>query len=150
MANLSFDKTLKKVKASFLENLRKAIEDKVLDNIDNELDSNGQPFHPLTGFTKKKRKERNTWPGKILNETGKLRKSIKAVKRGDSVSVKSNVSYAQELNDGRSDMQPRKFLDTPSSLDPGTEDSQKLLDKAKEELREGMFEEVEDFIHSNL
>lgn len=100
---------------NFHESLSSSIEKEILNNFDNERDVNGKPFHPLTGTTKEIRRSRGTWPGKILNETGALRNSIKVNAFKRSVLISSSVGYAQELNDGRDNMKKREILEIPDN-----------------------------------
>ena len=129
-----FKKIVRKEYKDYKKNFTTVLKNKVLTNFDNEEDVNGKPFHPLTGTTKKLRREKGTWPGKILNETGKLRKSLKIKTKNEIISIASNVSYAQELNDGREDMKPRKFLEIPDSLSKKGVDRKRLFNEFENKL----------------
>ena len=112
------------------EEIRFKIEKQILNNFDNEKDVDGKPFHPLAGITKQKRRERNTWPGKILNETGNLRSGLKVsyIPATKEWKVQSDADYARELNYGRPDMTARKFLEIPRNW-AGGRDYQQAFNK---------------------
>tara|TARA_R100000152_G_C6781055_1_gene214830 strand:+ start:3696 stop:4145 length:450 start_codon:yes stop_codon:yes gene_type:complete len=126
------------------ERIRSRIERQILNNFDQEKDVDGNPFHPLTGTTKKIRREKGTWPGKILNETGKLRSGLKVsyIPVTKEWKVEANTDYARELNYGRSNMQPRKFLEIPKNW-AGGKDYQREFNKFARNLFERIGKKLE-------
>lgn len=109
--------------------LGSSINKEILKNFDAQKDIDGNNFSPLRDSTVKQKRRAGFGDKPILVRTGKLRKSIKTSIRKKSIKVSSNVSYAQVLNDGRTDMAARPFLKIPEKFEPGTKDSREIFEK---------------------
>jgi len=77
---------------------------------DTKLEPDDLPWAPWAPFTRKQREEKGNVPQGLLWDTGTLLHSIRAQTGLNSVTIGTNVPYADELQYGRRDMPPRPFL----------------------------------------
>ena len=106
----------------------------VLKNMKSGKDVNGDNFAKLTKYTRDERK-RLGYTGPILERTKNLRNSIKYIADTSSMSITSDsLDYGDYLNDGRSDMAPRKILELPNNWKSGGKERDLLYNKTKEKF----------------
>lgn len=72
----------------------------VLKNIETEGSRIGKPWQRLSPQTIKNRQEKGYWPGKILQRTGQLKRSIISSYGEDYAQVSTNLIYAAIQNYG--------------------------------------------------
>ncbi len=72
----------------------------------------GRRWRPLKLATIVARTRIHKWPGRKLQVSGSLKKSVVSVVKGDTVEVGSNLKYAGVMNDGRGPIPARPFLPT--------------------------------------
>lgn len=72
----------------------------VLKNIETEGSRIGKPWQRLSPQTIKNRQEKGYWPGKILQRTGQLKRSIVSGYGEDYAQVSTNIIYAAIQNYG--------------------------------------------------
>jgi len=82
--------------ASIAETMRVA----VLKNFETEGRRLGEPWEPLAHSTIKDRQKKGYWPGKILQRTGQLKRSIVSSYGDDYAQVSTNLIYAGIHNYG--------------------------------------------------
>ena len=133
--------------SSYLSSLAMASEEKILKNFDNEKDVDGEPFEPLKDSTRKERRSKG-YKGShpILKRTKNLRNNIK---------VKANMAtmgfdldppfYADFLNDGRSDMEPRKIVELPDDWNEGGSKRRVIFNKLKVNLENRLIDAINIF-----
>ena len=136
---------LKKNIKEYNKELPSSIQGKILSNFEKEKDINGNDFAELKARTREERLEKGYGVKPILQRTKKLKKSIKTSAIGNSIKVSSNVSYAQELNDGRSNMLPRPFLEIPESFKEGKKDNSKIFNKYLKKIEKELVKAIESF-----
>ena len=113
----------------------------VLKNMKSGKDVNGDNFAKLTKYTRDERK-RLGYTGPILERTKNLRNSIKFIADTSSMSITSDsLDYGDYLNDGRSDMEPRRILEFPKEWDVDGSEMIKSLSKTHERT----MKRLEDF-----
>ena len=105
----------------FLSEVASGAEKQMLSNFDKEKDVDGEPFEPLKDSTRKERKSKGYGGSHpILKRTKNLRNSIKVIADLGAKNVAIDYPfYAEYLNDGRSDMEPRKIIDMPDDWKVG-------------------------------
>lgn len=75
-----------------------------------KMEPDGMPWHSWAPFTREQRELKGNVPQGLLWDTGTLLHSIHAQTGLNSVTIGTEVPYAQELQEGRSDMPPRPFV----------------------------------------
>ena len=133
MAN-NFKDILNKAFNNYLDECAVEIKSQMVKNIEDEKDFKRKGFRALKKSTQEDRVRNNYSPKHpILIRTGGLRDSIRTKTDMDSKSVRisSTLPYADDLNDGthsgwggnhaiNANMPPRRFLEIPKSLEPGS------------------------------
>ena len=100
---------------SHLSNIAVGSKKLILDRFDREKDVDGKNFAKLQPATVKDRKSKG-YGGehKILKRTKDLRNSIEVTPNFKSMNIKiDSIDYGHYLNDGRSNMEPRRIIEFP-------------------------------------
>lgn len=95
--NINLDPVFNKLLANLKERtpLMKQISGIMLDNVHQNFESEGRPhWVSLADQTITDRRNKGYWPGKILQRTGQLLKSVTAKYDNDSAQVGTNKNYA--------------------------------------------------------
>lgn len=71
-------------------------------SVQENFDKEGRPdkWEDLSEFTKRQRRRKGRWPGKILQQTGRLLQSINYRATADRVSLGTSVQYAPLMHFG--------------------------------------------------
>ena len=131
----------------FLSEVASGAEKQMLSNFDKEKDVNGNSFAPLKDSTIKERRSKGyRGANPILKRTKNLRNNIK---------VKANMAtmgfdldppfYADFLNDGRSDMEPRKIVELPDDWNEGGSKRRVIFNKLKDNLENRLIDAINIF-----
>jgi phage gpG-like protein len=95
----------------FLEEVGATFAGIAIDRIENKkADADGKKWAPWAKSTRKARQKEGSAGSGLLLRTGALRDSIRYEVQGQKVSVKTDLSYAQYLQNGTSRMPARPFL----------------------------------------
>ena len=138
-------KILKDTFKEYLSRLAFEIRREIINNFDSEKDVDGDRFKRLKKPTEDSRKSLGFHAKRpILRRTGKLRNSIsvKSNFKSKNVEIISSVKYAKHLNDGRSNMDPRRIIETPKILQPDGAKSQKLIAEFADKLEKRLIKNL--------
>ena len=136
-------KILNEEMSSHLSNIAIGSKELILERFDREEDVDGDDFKELKDSTRKERRSKGYGGAHpILKRTGNLRKSIKVIPSLGSKNVKiESAYYGSYLNDGRSDMEPRRILEFPKEWDVDGSERIKSFSKTHERT----MKRLEDF-----
>ena len=131
--------------SSFLSDVASGATKQMLSNFDKEKDVNGNSFAPLKDSTIKERRSKGyRGANPILKRTKNLRNSIKVIPDMGAKNIAiDSPFYAEYLNDGRSDMEPRTIIEFPDNWDLGGSEDTRALNKTITNLEN----RYEDFIN---
>ena len=121
---------------SYLSNMSIGIQKTILDRFNSEKDVDNKPFASLKQSTKdSRRKKYGETP--ILKRTRNLRNSIKVVPDFDAKNLRiDSLEYGEHLNDGRSNMKPRRIMEFPKEWATGGRERKKSFSKASIRIEE--------------
>ena len=113
-------KILKEEFSSHLSNIAIGAKKLILERFDAEKDVDGNPFAKLQPATVRNRKGS---ANPILKRTSNLRNSIEVAPNFKSMNIKiDSLDYGHHLNDGRSNMKPRRIIEFPKEwIEGGSE-----------------------------
>ena len=150
MASTTLDKLkaiLSEEFSSWLSEVAAGAEKQMLSNFDKEKDVNGNSFAPLKDSTIKERRSKG-YKGShpILKRTKNLRNNIKVEANMATKSFTLDPPfYADFLNDGRSDMEPRKIIELPDDWNEGGSKRRVIFNKLKVNLENRLIDAINIF-----
>jgi phage gpG-like protein len=119
-------------KRKTLEVIKEEMYHDVLDHFEKEMGDNGK-WEKLKDSTIAQRKKKGYWPGKILQQTGTLKRSVTSRVFRDKAIVGTNLEYAEPVN------KIRKFLYlskvSRSDIDVMIKDYYKFKNKLKRGMK---------------
>ena len=132
---------------SFLSDVAVGAEKQMLSNFDKEKDVNGNSFAPLKDSTIKERRSKGyRGANPILKRTKNLRNNIKVEANMATKSFTLDPPfYADFLNDGRSDMEPRKIIELPDDWNEGGSKRRVIFNKLKANLENRLIDAINIF-----
>ena len=133
--------------SSFLSDVASGATKQMLSNFDKEKDVNGEPFEPLKDSTRKERRSKGYGGSHpILKRTKNLRNNIKVEANMATKSFTLDPPfYADFLNDGRSDMEPRKIVELPDDWNEGGSKRRVIFNKLKVNLENRLIDAINIF-----
>ncbi len=131
----------------FLSKVASGAEKQILSNFDKERDINGNPFEPLKDSTRKERRSKGyRGANPILKRTKNLRNNIKVEPNINTKSISiDSPFYAEYLNDGRSDMEPRKIIEMPDDWQVGGGKRNSMFNKMSNNLENRLIDAINIF-----
>ncbi len=127
-------------KASETATLHERLARRVIEAVDENFVREGRPdkWPPLKPATVRERKRKGFWPGRILERTGALRRSITTATGADGVKVATFLPYARiQHAGGRTGRRHRTVLPARPFMHLTAEDVEEIVELVKRWLEEG-------------